>query len=144
VWNYSPVRRIYNFPEITVTADPNLPQGDGSTGSPANKLSPSGSASVTTLEAPPQPANPRFKGFELWLHRVTVLMFVFVCAIVGMLLIIIPWRPEWTDNRLLQAFPGFRAFMANGFVRGMCSGLGVLDIWIGFSEAVHYHEEKRL
>jgi len=27
-------------------------------------------------------------------------------------------------------------------VRGLCSGLGILDIWIGFSEAIHYHEEK--
>jgi hypothetical protein len=128
-----------------VTADPNLPQSEV-TGSPATKLSPPSGigVSVTTLEAPPQPATPRYKGFELWLHRFTVLMFVFVCAIVGMLLIIVPWRPEWTDNRLLQAFPGFRAFVANGFVRGICSGLGVLDIWIGFSEAVHYHEEKHL
>ena len=47
-----------------------------------------------------------------------------------------------TLTRLL-ASPGLRAFVANGFVRGLCSGLGVLDIWIGFSEAIHYHEEKR-
>jgi hypothetical protein len=32
--------------------------------------------------------------------------------------------------------------MASGFVRGVCTGLGVLDIWIGFSEAIHYHEDK--
>jgi len=81
-------------------------------------------------------------GFELWLHRITVLMFVFVCAVVGVLLVILPWRPEWTDNHLLMASPGLRAFVSNGFVRGICSGLGVLDIWIGFSEALHYHEEK--
>jgi hypothetical protein len=42
-----------------------------------------------------------------------------------------------------MASPELRAFVANGFVRGLCSGLGVLDIWIGFSEAIHYHEEKR-
>jgi len=82
-------------------------------------------------------------GFELWLHRVTVLMFGLVCAVVGVLLVILPWRPEWTDNRLLMAYPGLRTFVANGFVRGICSGLGILDIWIGFSEALHYHEEKR-
>jgi hypothetical protein len=32
--------------------------------------------------------------------------------------------------------------MTNGFVRGVCTGLGLLDLWIGFAEAVHYHEEK--
>src|SRR5208337_660637 len=68
----------------------------------------------------------RHTGLNLWLHRITVLMFVFVCAVVGVLLVILPWRPEWTDNRLLLTFPGLRAFVANGFVRGICSGLGLL------------------
>lgn len=81
--------------------------------------------------------------FDLWLHRVTVLLFVFVCAVVGVLLVILPWRPEWTDNRLLLTYPSLRAIVANGFVRGVCSGLGMLDIWIGFWEAVHYHEGER-
>ncbi len=38
--------------------------------------------------------------------------------------------------------PGLRAFVSNGFVRGLCSGLGLLDIWIGFWEAVHFHDDK--
>jgi hypothetical protein len=84
----------------------------------------------------------RYTGLDLWLHRLTVLMLVFVCAVVGVLLVILPWRPEWTDNHLLLAYPGLRSFVSNGFVRGICSGLGILDIWIGFWEAVHYHEEK--
>ena len=82
-------------------------------------------------------------GFQLWLHRVLVLLFVFFCASVGVLLVILPWRPEWTDNYFLLASPGLRAFVSNGFVRGLCSGLGLLDIWIGFWEAVHFHDETR-
>jgi len=98
-------------------------------------------APVTTLEPPPaEKAETRYQGFELWLHRITVLMFVFVCAVVGVLLVILPWRPEWTDNRLLLSYPTLRAFIANGFVRGVCSGLGILDMWIGFWEAIHYNE----
>jgi Flp pilus assembly protein protease CpaA len=89
------------------------------------------------------PEGSRYVGVELWLHRATVLTFGLVCAVVGVLLVILPWRPEWTDNHLLLASPGLRAFVANGFVRGICSGLGILDIWIGFSEAIHYHEQKR-
>lgn len=81
--------------------------------------------------------------FQIWLHRVLILLFVFFCAAVGVLLVILPWRPEWTDNHFLLGSPGLRAFVSNGFVRGLCSGLGVLDIWIGFWEAVHFHDEKR-
>jgi Flp pilus assembly protein protease CpaA len=96
------------------------------------------------VEVPPgTPQGSRYVGVELWLHRITVLTFGLVCAVVGVLLVILPWRPEWTDNHLLMASPGLRALVANGFVRGVCSGLGILDIWIGFSEAIHYHEEKR-
>jgi hypothetical protein len=78
---------------------------------------------------------------HIWMHRFLVLLFVFACAVVGVLLVILPWHPEWTDNPLALRYPGLRAFLGNNFVRGMCSGLGVLDIWIGFWEAVHYHEE---
>jgi hypothetical protein len=128
-----------------VTADPNTPQiiPPGSLGS---KLTPSERIDASTAAVEIRPAPPegrRYVGVELWLHRITVLMFGLVCAIVGVLLVILPWRPEWTDNHLLMAYPGLRAFVANGFIRGVCSGLGILDIWIGFSEAIHYHEEKR-
>jgi hypothetical protein len=97
-----------------------------------------------TAVAPPRPpaAAVRYTGFDLWLHRLTMLLLVFVCAIVGVLLLILPWRPEWTDNHLLLNSPDLRAFVASGFVRGLCSGLGLLDIWIGFWEAIHYHEFK--
>src|ERR1700733_4153602 len=81
--------------------------------------------------------------FQLWLHRLLVLLLVFVCAAMGVLLLILPWRPEWTDNHFLLGSPGLRTFVSNGFVRGLCSGLGLLDIWIGFSEAVHYHDITR-
>jgi hypothetical protein len=89
-----------------------------------------------------RPADARYTGFDLWLHRVTMLLLVFVCAVLGVLLVILPWRPEWTDNHLLLSFPELRTFVASGFFRGICSGLGLLDIWIGFWEAIHYHEFK--
>jgi hypothetical protein len=137
-------RSAHAIREHAVTADPNSPQTipPGSLGA---KLASSESGDASTaVQEPPRPSEgSRYVGFELWLHRFTVLMFGLVCAVVGVLLVILPWRPEWTDNHLLMASPGLRAFVANGFVRGICSGLGILDIWIGFSEALHYHEEKR-
>jgi len=127
-----------------VTADPNTPQAIPPRSMGAELPSEHGDSSATALETRPGHAEgQRYVGVELWLHRITVLTFGLVCAVVGVLLVLLPWRPEWTDNYLLMGSPGLRAFIANGFVRGLCSGLGVLDIWIGFSEAIHYHEEKR-
>ncbi len=77
---------------------------------------------------------------QLWMHRISVFLFVLITAIAGVLLIILPWTPEWTDNYLLLSFPALRDVVANGFFRGICSGLGLLDIWMGFWEALHYHE----
>jgi hypothetical protein len=78
---------------------------------------------------------------EVWMHRTSVFLFVLISAVAGVLLIILPWTPEWTDNYLLLSFPGLRSVVSNGFFRGFCSGLGLLDIWIGFWEALHYHEQ---
>jgi hypothetical protein len=75
-----------------------------------------------------------------WLYRLLVLLFVFSCAVVGVLLVILPWRAEWTDNHFVLAYPALRELLGQGFVRGVCSGLGVLDVWIGFWEAIHYQE----
>jgi hypothetical protein len=79
---------------------------------------------------------------QLWMHRTSVFLFVLVSAVAGVLLIILPWTPEWTDNYLLLSFPALRTVVSNGFFRGICSGLGLLDIWIGFWEALHYHEHQ--
>ena len=79
-------------------------------------------------------------GTQLWLHRISVFLFVLVSAVAGVLLLILPWTPNWTDNYLLLSYPSLRTVVANGFFRGVCSGLGLLDIWIGFWEALHYHE----
>jgi hypothetical protein len=122
-----------------VTTGPNAPSD--APGLPkANLQAAAGpTAPVTALQST---SATHYTRFDLWLHRLTVLMLVFVCAVVGVLLVILPWRPEWTDNRLLMDYPALRTFVSNGFVRGLCSGLGILDIGIGFWEAVHYHEQK--
>jgi len=131
--------------EHSVTADPNTAPDrtqhmiDGGLPSPEKPALPAAVLPVV----PRDPESRRYTGLDLLLHRISMLMFVFVCAVVGVLLVILPWRPEWTDNRLLLTRPGLRTFVANGFVRGICSGLGLLDIWIGFWEAIHYHEERQ-
>jgi|SRR5208282_790080 len=79
---------------------------------------------------------------RLWLRRVGVLLFVFLCATLGVMLMILPWRPEWSDNPLLLPYPSLRAVAASGFTRGVATGLGALNVWIGFWEAIQYREEE--
>jgi hypothetical protein len=100
--------------------------------------------SRTALLSPPLDTETRqTEGpLQIWLHRVSVCLFVLISAVAGVLLIILPWTPEWTDNYLLLSFPALRTVVSNGFFRGLCSGLGLLDIWIGFWEALHYHEQQ--
>lgn len=116
-----------------MTTDPNAPSSGLPPASLGSGLPPA------TLQVRSREETP-ISGLELWLHRITVLLFVFLCASVGVLLVIMPWRPEWTDNHLLLSYPTLQEIVSSGFVRGLTSGLGILDIWIGFWEAIHYRE----
>jgi hypothetical protein len=117
-----------------VTTDPKLPVENVAVPSqPGLAQTESGAA---LLNSPPQ----AHRNLHLWLHRSSVFLFVLISAIAGVLLVILPWTPEWTDNYLLLSYPSLRTLISTGFFRGLCSGLGLLDIWIGFWEALHYHE----
>ena|ERR1700722_6285432 len=96
---------------------------------------------ASVLDSPELPAASH-EPIQLWMHRASVFLFVLISAVAGVLLLILPWTPEWTDNYLLLSYPGLRVVVASGFFRGICSGLGLLDIWIGFWEALHYHEQQ--
>ena len=98
------------------------------------------SISVDSARPATMSARRKTSTLQLWLLRIRSLLFVTLCATFGVLLIILPWTPRWTDNPLLLSSPTLRDFVSNGFVRGLASGLGILDLWLGFWEAIHYHE----
>jgi hypothetical protein len=122
-----------------VTADPKLPETGGtSAAQPAQTQQ-----TTTALLDPPVVVSPqRHTGVQLLLHRTSVFLFVLISAVAGVLLVILPWTPEWTDNYLLLSYPWLRTLISTGFFRGLCTGLGLLDIWIGFWEALHYHDHQ--
>jgi hypothetical protein len=109
---------------------------------PPQPAKPRTETSVAVLDTSDPAAPPQLGRVQLWMHRASVFLFVLISAVAGVLLLILPWTPEWTDNYLLLSYPGLRMVVANGFFRGLCSGLGLLDIWIGFWEALHYHEQQ--
>ena len=118
--------------------DPKLPGDSG----PSAPQAASQASSAVVLDSPPPSDERPHSAMHLWLHRSSVFLFVLISAVAGVLLVILPWTPEWTDNYLLLSFPWLRTFISTGFFRGLCSGLGLLDIWIGFWEAIHYHEHS--
>lgn len=77
----------------------------------------------------------------LWARRFGVLFFVFLCATVGVMLMIVPWRPEWSENPLLLSYPVLHDLVTSGFARGLVTGLGLLNVWVGFWEALQYRED---
>src|SRR6204780_3032936 len=82
-------------------------------------------------------------GAPVWLQRLSLFVLVLFCVYLGVLVMVLPWWTRiWDQNMFIQARPRLAAVLYNGAVRGMISGLGLLDIWIGISEAVHYRDYR--
>ena len=93
------------------------------------------------LSAAPAPASTaRPAGAALWLERLKLAVRVIFFIELGMLLVILPWTPVWTNNNLLATQLVLREWLNQGFLRGALSGLGLVNIWFGIYEAVHYRE----
>ena len=122
-------------------SDPKLPFDSVPTGVETRaEVSSEASASKTATAAEESSRQPR-SAARLWMRRVGVLLFVFLCATLGVMLMIVPWRPEWSDNPLLVPYPALRDVVGSGFARGVVTGLGLLNVWIGFWEALRYRED---
>ncbi|MGB8013188.1 MAG: hypothetical protein WCF68_16365 [Terriglobales bacterium] len=123
-----------------MTSDPKLPFAGDTTSVGELKSPPPASvpAAPPVSVSVPRPAP---SAARLWLRRIGVLVFVFFCATLGVMLMILPWRPEWSDNPLLLPYPALRNLAASGFARGVATGLGAINVWIGFWEAIQYRED---
>jgi hypothetical protein len=79
----------------------------------------------------------------IWLQRLSLFVLVLFCVYLGVLVAILPWWDRmWDQNLWIQSRPMLAAVLDNGAVRGLITGLGLLDIWIGVSEAVHYRDHR--
>lgn len=88
-------------------------------------------------EPNPEPA-------PVWLQRMSLIVLVLFCFYIGALLTVLPWSPRfWDGNGWLRAHPGLYDVLMQGWVRGILSGFGLLDIWIGISEVLHYRDYRR-
>lgn len=123
---------------------------------------PSASAPISAPEAEtvetharghaPQRIPPWLVNAELYL-RVCLLMFI------SMVIIVAPWSGDfarwsgdllwffprsrylWEQNALIQYFPTVARYASNGAVRGMVSGLGLLNLWITLYTAFQHRDK---
>ena len=62
------------------------------------------------------------------------LVYVAFFLEVGLLLIVVPWSAFWDHNYFAVRWPAIRPFLANSFVRGGVTGLGVVNLVAGFAD----------
>lgn len=116
--------------ERGLSADPNVPL----------QAEPILRSRVPEAENPQPIFIPRSE--PVWAQRLKLVIFVLFCVELGMLLVVLPWTPVWTQNSLLAAHPELRAAFQHYFTRGAVTGLGLVDMWIGIWAAVQYREKK--
>jgi hypothetical protein len=108
--------------------------------SPDANVIPAEGMPAESKPVPSAPPEAKVSRTSIWLHRLSLVIFVIFCIELGMLLAVLPWTRIWTENSLLAAHPGWRALVQDNFVRGIITGIGLVDVWIGIWEAVHYRD----
>lgn len=104
----------------------------------------SSEAPSTQTGPEPEPL-PKFQqAAPVWLQRLELFLRVAVRLYLGVFVLVLPWWPRfWDENPLFQILPRLGELASYGSVRGIVSGFGLLNLWIAFHEAVHYHEAER-
>jgi hypothetical protein len=99
---------------------------------------------ITPLNPMPPPAatsaqNPSEAPERLpyWLRQSERFLRVVVRMYLGLLVCCAPWYPPaWDANPLFSSSPHLLAFITDGAVRGLVSGLGLLNLWIALRDAL--------
>ena len=117
-------------PQLPLAA-PAMAKHEESTVPTAGSLNPAQGSSTHAAPAP------------VWLQRLSLGVLVIFCLYLGLLIAVLPWwKDMWDRNALLLRHPAMHAILIRGPVRGLISGLGVLDLWIGISELIHYRDYR--
>jgi len=64
------------------------------------------------------------------MNRILRVLFVLVLFELGIFLIILPWSAIWEQNFFLNRYPSLIHILLNPAMRGIVSGLGLLDIFV--------------
>lgn len=64
------------------------------------------------------------------MNRILRVLFVLVLFELGIFLILLPWSSIWEQNFFLNRYPSLIHILLNPAMRGIVSGLGLLDIFV--------------
>jgi len=79
-----------------------------------------------------------------WLERAELFLRVLLRMYIGLAVCYAPWsKMFWDQNPIFLQFPTLSIYAANGAVRGLVSGLGLLNLWIAFHDAIRHGTDKR-
>jgi len=93
-------------------------------------------ACVTPIDtAVPQSGDPQ--RIPNWLQQTERFLRVIVRIYLGLLVCLAPWySPVWEANPLFQSYPDLVHWISYGAVRGVVSGLGLLNLWIALGDVL--------
>lgn len=99
-------------------------------------------ASLSAVESPQvdlEPPSPQ--RIPRWLVRLELLLRVMLRMYIGLAICYAPWSHAfWDQNPVFTQFPTLSIYAANGAVRGIVSGLGLLNLWIAFYDALRQRD----
>jgi hypothetical protein len=76
-----------------------------------------------------------------WLERSELFLRVVLRMYIGVAVCYAPWsKLFWDQNPLFVQYPTLSIYAANGAVRGIISGLGLLNLWIAFRDAFKHRD----
>jgi hypothetical protein len=84
--------------------------------------------------------------------KLSVIFYIILCIEIGIFLTVLPWWPpgmwgisDWGNNYFLlyaartTGIQGLQSVVASGWVRGAVSGVGILNLGIGFWEIFNFN-----
>lgn len=101
----------------------------------------SGTDSVR-VPAPGGPGNnPSPHRIPRWLVRLELFLRVMLRMYIGIAVCYAPWSHAfWDQNPVFVQFPTVAIYAANGAVRGVISGLGLLNLWFAIQDALRHRD----
>jgi hypothetical protein len=66
------------------------------------------------------------------LARLLLFIFILFCLELGLFVFLLPWSGLWEHNYFLFRYPELAAYLLDNRLRGVISGLGLVDIGIAF------------
>jgi len=142
-------KRMPQQPEMTSPAVPANPAEQPGTGLVSAQADGSGpeQSSTTPATTPRTAALVDEQGphrIPRWLERAELFLRVLLRMYIGLAVCYAPWsRMFWDQNPLFLEFPTLSIYAAHGTVRGLVSGLGLLNLWIAFHDAIHHGTDQQ-